>query len=77
MDIVNGRTDHEKSCTPLQAMHVYQHVCSENLEHSATTALQALFLEGISEGKCSPHDTAIHEEQSAQTRNLGKNEVLR
>lgn len=76
MDIVNSHADHEKSCTPLQAMHVYQHVNSENLEHSATTAIQPLFLKGISEGECSPHDTATQELQSALTRNLGKNEVL-
>jgi rhamnogalacturonyl hydrolase YesR len=75
MDIVNGHTDHEKSCTPLQAMHVYQHVNSENLESSATPALQAAFLKGISEGMCSPHDTATHEQQSALTSNLGKSEV--
>lgn len=76
MDIVNGQTDHEKSSTPIQAMHVYQHVNSEILESSAPTALQASFLKGIDEGKCSPHSTATHEEQAAMTCNLGKHEVL-
>ena len=76
MDIVNGHTDHEKSSTPVQAMHVYQHVNSEILESSAPTALQAAFLKGTSEVKCPPHDTATHEEQSALACNLGKNEVL-
>lgn len=76
MDIVNGQTDHEKSSTPVQAMHVYQHVNSEILESSAPTALQASFRQGNGEGKCSPPATATHEEQAAMTCNLGKHEVL-
>ena len=76
MDIVNGHTDHEKSCTPRQAMHVYQHVNSENLESSAPEALQAAFLKGSNEGKCSSQTPATHDAQSNLNSNLGKHEVL-
>lgn len=76
MDIVNVHTDDKNGCTPPQVIHVYQHVNFENLESSAPTALQAAFLNGTSEVKCPPQDTATHEEQSALTCNLGKNEVL-
>ena len=76
MDIVNRHTDNEKSCTPHQAMHVYQHVNSENLESSATTSLQTAFLKGSNEGKCSSQTPATHDAQSSLTSNLGKHEVL-
>jgi len=75
MDIVNGRNDQENSCTPRQAMHVYQHVNSENLKSSAPTPLQASFLKGSSDGKCSSQNAASHEAQAALNSNLGKNEV--
>jgi hypothetical protein len=75
MDIVNGRNDQENSCTPVQVMHVYQHVNSENLGSSAPTALEAAFLKGSSDGKCSSQNAASHEAQAALNSNLGKNEV--
>jgi hypothetical protein len=76
MDIVNGHTDHEKSSTPVQAMHVYQHVNSENQESSAPTALQAALLKGSNEGKCLSQTPATHEAQSNLNSNLGKSVVL-
>ena len=75
MDIVNGHTDNEKSCTPHQTMHVYQHVNSRILESSAPEALQAAFLKGSNEGKCSSQTPATHDAQSSLTSNLGKYEV--
>jgi hypothetical protein len=56
-------------------MHVYQHVNPENLESSAPTALQAAFLKGSSDGKCSSQNAASHEAQAALNSNLGKNAV--
>jgi len=75
MDIVNGNVDHEKSCTPVQAMHVYQRVNSEFLESSAAPALEAAFQKGSSEGKCSSQNPASHDAQAALNSTLGKNEV--
>lgn len=75
MDIVNGQNDKENSCTPVQVVHVYQHVNSENLESSAPEALQASFLKGSNEGKCSSQTPATHDAQSNLNSNLGKSEV--
>ena len=76
MDIVNGHTDHEKSCTPVQVVHVYQHVNSGILESSAPEALQDAFAKGSNEGKCSSRTPSNHDAQSSLNSNLGKNEVL-
>jgi hypothetical protein len=74
MDIVNGHPDHEIGCTPVQAMHVYKHVNSENSESSASSALNPAFLKAKSDIGCSSSQTVTQRECLVPASNLEKNE---
>jgi hypothetical protein len=75
MDIVNGHPDHETSCTPVQATHVYKHVNSENLESSASFALNPAFLKAKSDNECSSPQAVPQRANFSPVSNLEKNEV--
>jgi hypothetical protein len=76
MDIVIGHPDHSNSCTPVQAMHVYQHVNSGNLESSALPDLNAASWQGIRDGECSSPQAVPQRVNLFPVSNLEKNEEL-
>ena len=74
MDIVNGHPDHESSCTPVQAMHVYKHVNSENLGSSASPALNPALLKAKRDTGCSSPQAVPQHGNLLPVSNLEKNE---